>query len=678
MGKGQRQTGALQGAKDQLEEFEVPVETAVPGAPVVHPVAKGRRRLSARPSGRRRRDRHRSCWRGGMDHRADGVEITQAAALAAVLPAVGRVGARQRPVPFGLEEGAVHTAVQVVPGQHLVRLAWPQVAVQVDAQVGRGLLPPFQAVVLRPAVEAGAALPGGLEQVRKTPVPPGEHALEKGLLRIVPLELEPLGRQELLEPVDAPLRLGQAELPGPLEGGVRLGHKGGHAQVHLGRPAAALAGLLAGLARQLDDRLDILVGFRGQPDHEVELDQFPTERKGVPAGGEQVRLGDALVDDLAQPVGAGLRGHGEAGFPDPLDLLHDLRCQSSDAHGGHGHAHVGIAEAVHQLDHEPVQAGKIAGGQGQEGQFLETAGGDAGLGQLQDFIEGALAHRPVEHPRLAEPAPPGAAAGDLHPQPVVHRLDHRHQRPTQVRRLSQLWKYAPPYEAVVRPQRFDRLEPIALVAGRKQGRHVHALHRGQPVEHCRPGQPFRPGAEEQVGDLEDHLLTVAEHDGVEEVGHRLGVEGAGTAAQHERVGVVPVRGPERQSRQVEHGENVGVAEFVRQGDAEHVVAAQADPRLEGEERQPGAAQGRLHVDIRGVGAVRHHMLAGVEQVIEDLQPLVGHADLVEVGEDETEAEVVGRDPAAHGVEFAADILTRFAHQRKDGLEIELGVSGHGR
>ena len=77
-------------------------------------------------------------------------------------------------------------------------------------------------------------------------------------------------------------------LGAPLKGGVGLGDEGGHAD----REPKALAPLLLGhgveqagdLLGQLRDAQHVLVGLRGEADHEVQLDAVPSGLEGVGAG----------------------------------------------------------------------------------------------------------------------------------------------------------------------------------------------------------------------------------------------------------------------------------------------------------------------------------------------------------------------------------------------------------
>ena len=65
-------------------------------------------------------------------------------------------------------------------------------------------------------------------------------------------------------------------------------------------------------------------------------------------------------------------------------------------------------------------------------------------------------------------------------------------------------------------------------------------------------------------------------------------------------------------------------------------------RVDGEQREPLAAQLVLEVEPRRVGALGRRVVALVEDLVEDLEPLVGQADLVGVGVDEQPGAWSGR------------------------------------
>ena len=77
----------------------------------------------------------------------------------------------------------------------------------------------------------------------------------------------------------------------------------------------------------------------------------------------------------------------------------------------------------------------------------------------------------------------------------------------------------------------------------------------------------------RINDLGEGLLALADEDRVEEGRNRLRVEGAGPAADNERVVLTPVDRAKRDTGEVERLEHVAVAQFVGQRDADEVEIA---------------------------------------------------------------------------------------------------------
>ena len=135
-----------------------------------------------------------------------------------------------------------------------------------------------------------------------------------------------------------------------------------------------------------------------------------------------------------------------------------------------------------------------------------------------------------------------------------------------------------------------------------------------------------------LGDRQHDLLAVAEHGGVDEVGDRLGVEGGVAAGEHDRVVVGAIGRVQRDAGEVERVEHVGVAELGGEAQAEDVEGADRAVLVDGELRdRPVLAHHRFHVGPHGVGALGDDPVALVEDLVEDLDALVGQADLVGVG-----------------------------------------------
>ena len=183
-----------------------------------------------------------------------------------------------------------------------------------------------------------------------------------------------------------------------------------------------------------------------------------------------------------------------------------------------------------------------------------------------------------------------------------------------------------------------RDQPAVLVRRRVEGGHVHPLQPGQRAQQrtalALGGRRRRqPGAQHLV-DLAHDLLTVAQDEGVDEVGQRLGVEGAVAAGHDERVGAAAVRRVQGEAGQVDQVQDVRVDQLGREVEGQHVEGGGGQVLLDAEERHAGRPHGGLHVDPGGVGPLGQRVGTLVEDLVEDLQTLVGQADLVGVGVDQ--------------------------------------------
>ena len=118
--------------------------------------------------------------------------------------------------------------------------------------------------------------------------------------------------------------------------------------------------------------------------------------------------------------------------------------------------------------------------------------------------------------------------------------------------------------------------------------HVDPGDRRQLAQHAltRRAPRARPRAD-HLGDLAHRLLAVADHEGVDEVGHRLGVEGAVPTDDHERVLGPAVLGPDGHPGQVEALEHVGVHELGGEAEGDHVEVTGRVVGVDGEQRHAG-------------------------------------------------------------------------------------------
>ena len=215
----------------------------------------------------------------------------------------------------------------------------------------------------------------------------------------------------------------------------------------------------------------------------------------------------------------------------------------------------------------------------------------------------------------------------------------------------------------------DRRQDRSVVGHLVHRRHVHALDLGEVAQHrVAIGAPAaNPGADD-LGDLADDLFALTQHHEIDEVGQRLGVERGVTADDHQRVLRSAVLGPDRHPGQVDHLEHVGEDQLRRQVEGQQVELACGPVGVDREQRDLVAGEERIEIGPGRVRALGDGIAPLVQDLVEDLQPLVGQADLVRVGVGEQPRHlprgVAGRD----GTVLATDVSSRFLHQAQERFD----------
>ena len=194
------------------------------------------------------------------------------------------------------------------------------------------------------------------------------------------------------------------------------------------------------------------------------------------------------------------------------------------------------------------------------------------------------------------------------------------------------------------------------MAHRVGGRHVDALESREGSEHLPAASGAMGG--HGGGDLPHHLLAVSQHEEVHEVGQRLGVEGAVPTRADQQVVTRTVGGAHGHAGQIDEVQHVRVDQFRGEVEGQDVELAGAQVGVHREEREPLPAHQGLEVAPRGVGPLGNGVAALVEDLVEDLQPLVGQADLVTVGVAEQPGHLAGAVSRRACTLLAADVARR--------------------
>ena len=136
--------------------------------------------------------------------------------------------------------------------------------------------------------------------------------------------------------------------------------------------------------------------------------------------------------------------------------------------------------------------------------------------------------------------------------------------------------------------------------------------------------------------------------------------------------------PHGQAGQVEHVQDVRVVQLRLEREAEHVEVRRRGEGLRREEGDAALAHLRLEVHPGRVHALAGELLAAVDELVEDLQPRVAHADLVGVREREGERHGCPRQVLARDVPLQADVTAGLLHRREKRIELRAqGPVSHG-
>jgi hypothetical protein len=203
-----------------------------------------------------------------------------------------------------------------------------------------------------------------------------------------------------------------------------------------------------------------------------------------------------------------------------------------------------------------------------------------------------------------------------------------------------------------RNQRHAR--PLVL----EQGRDVQAGNFGQgvqqrPLVHSLGLGPLHGGQE-----LDHGLLAVADDHGVEERSHGFGVEGSTAARHDERQHGFPVRAAEGNARQVEHVQDIGVAQLVGQAESDDVHVRERRVRLQGGQGNTVLAQDGPGLLVGREDPLGPEIRLRVERLGQYLLAEVGHAHLVHVGKGQGAPHGHGGRVLEHGAPFAAEVARR--------------------
>ncbi len=217
-----------------------------------------------------------------------------------------------------------------------------------------------------------------------------------------------------------------------------------------------------------------------------------------------------------------------------------------------------------------------------------------------DGLDALLPKGPVEKARLTEAASPDTAPQHLHGDPVVDHLDHGDWEG--IGKISSVHILDRAFADSSRSALLGgvRLHGTVWIIGRLiERRHINPFYLGGPAQELLFGRALLFALAVQLHHFQVYLFPVPQKEQVKKIRQRFWVAGAGAAGHHNVKQLCPVRAAQRDTGELEHIKDIGVAQFVLQGKADEVKVFHRVAAFQGIKRHTPGGHLRLHVDPGG-------------------------------------------------------------------------------
>ena len=427
---------------------------------------------------------------------------------------------------------------------------------------------------------------------------------------------------------------------------------------------AEIAG--AHLLRKLRDAQHILVRFRGQADHEIQLYGVPALIKRIGHGAHQIILGHALVDYVAQALRTRFGRECQRRFAHLLGFLQRIRQHRVDALRRQRNLHPLRGEFLHHAVRQLRQTGIIAAGQAHQRNFIIARIFHQLARHFHQMIGAALAHGAIQHARLTEPAAARAAAEDFQHDAVVHDFAVGHDQLFRIIRRVQIGDHRLAHNfrrAAFRLGRDGSNRSIGVAGYIVQARHVDSGDRRAHLQIFRARRAAFLPADVRIDGLIGFHFAIADGKHIHKIRQRFGVERAGAAADHERIIPRAILLQKWNARQIQRFQNVGKAHFILERDAQQIELAYRRAALQREQRHLLRAHFRDHIHPRRENAFAPCVRALVDDGIQNAHAQMRHADFIGIRKQKGVPYAHVRGIFHHRAVFAAHIAHGLLYPR---------------
>ena len=164
-----------------------------------------------------------------------------------------------------------------------------------------------------------------------------------------------------------------------------------------------------------------------------------------------------------------------------------------------------------------------------------------------------------------------------------------------------------------------------------------------------------------VHELVDELLRIPHNEGVEKRRYGFRVDRAGSSGDHERKNFRAVLAFQGHAPEIKKVQNVGVTHLVGKRKADHVEIGERPSGLQGQRGDAFLAHQIFHVRPGTEKSLRCRVFPAVQQMVDDPEAEMRHADLICIGKHQGESDPHGVRVLMNRSHFRAQIATRLAH-----------------
>ena len=418
---------------------------------------------------------------------------------------------------------------------------------------------------IRPAVHHRSLAVSRFYYVRKLLSSAGKNRLDKRGLPVVIRKRDVLPTKSFLEPGLLRAYVFQSVESLPLKGRKGLGNKDRRAYVHtqvlLVRPLPEEK--LPDSYRKVGYTSDVLLRFRGKPEHKVKLDGAVTLAERLSKTSEYVLLVDVLVYNVPQPLSSRFGREGQRNLP--LAVRHNP-FETVEPEARKSYIDLIEKRIAPKPSYKVHKSAVIAGRKTVQTQFVVARVSYYIAAGVIDVVHGPFPYRTVDESRLTETTAVCATPEKLHNRSVVNDFEIRNQGRMREKRV---------FEVVHLLHNDSFVLPVGIERRTETTRYL--VYR---LQNLGLALSFSFHLLQDLAYRDHSFFAFAHENHVRKSRYRRGIDYAGAASHYYRIALAPVLVAEWDSRKIEHIKHVGIAKFVLQGKTEKIEFLERPFRIE--------------------------------------------------------------------------------------------------